>query len=147
MVKTLVAVMALVMGLVFAAYAQTSSSGESQGGSDKGLIEAGSEWLGKVTLPPAKPAQPGKPLAFQGVVDKVAGRVVTVKNATGARDFDISAALIQGYDDISMINAGDTVDVRYHEEGGRHVANVFVRSLVRTPAKKSTVPVLPPFNR
>jgi hypothetical protein len=125
-------------------WAQTPKVEPAQAPPAKGLVDSGKELVGKVA-PSAKPAaaQKGKGGQFAGVVEKVEGRVVTVKGAGGSKAFDLSAANLNNYEDVGQIKAGDTVQVLYKESEGKAMASSFQKTLAGKAAKPAPAKPVP----
>jgi hypothetical protein len=79
-----------------------------------------------------------KAMQFTGMVSKVDGALVSVKNKKGMmKTFDAAGAKLKGYKDIAGIKIGDVVRITYEEADGKMTAIV----VAKTSAKVSKVEI------
>ncbi|HEY3275611.1 MAG TPA: hypothetical protein VGJ94_03240 [Syntrophorhabdaceae bacterium] len=92
-----------------------------------------------------KPVQDKGPrtdaLTFTGIVQKVDGALISVKNRKGTtKTFDVSEAKLKGYKDDAEIKTGDVVKVAYQEKDDKLTATIVTK--IRARLTKAGAPLL-----
>ena len=82
-----------------------------------------------------------KALTFTGIVQKVDGALISVKNKGGTtKNFDVSEAKLKGYKDEAEIKTGDVVKVAYQEKDNKLTATIVTK--IRARLTKAGTPML-----
>jgi hypothetical protein len=125
MTKYMMTTLVLLISIMFAAisFAQAVQE-EKQKGSEKPAMEK---------------APKTKGMRFTGMVGKVDGALISVKNKKGVmKTFDVAGAKLKGYKDMAAIKIGDVVRIIYEEADGKMTAVVVVKTTAKV--SKADIP-------